>query len=97
MKNLTYLFVVIIVTACNVTPPTPVAPLPIPTAPAANAPQQDWNFTVTINGTTHKAEGTYIYPHWDVASGHYFNLEHILQADNIAFAQSSSKSGIKYA
>ena len=93
MKNLTYLFVVIIITVCNITPPTPVAPIPtpIPTAPAANAPQQDWNFTVTINGTTHKAEGTYIYPHWDVSSspGYYFNLEHLYQSDNIAYAIST--------
>jgi hypothetical protein len=93
MRNLTYLFVVIIATACNVTPPTPVAPVPapVPTAPAANAPQQDWTFTVIINGTTHKAEGTYIYPHWDVSTstGYYFNLESLLLADNIAHAQST--------
>ena len=91
MKNLTYLFVVIIITVCNITPPTPVAPIPtpIPTAPAANAPQQDWNFTVTINGTTHKAEGTYIYPHYDVATGYYFELEDLDDSDNIAFAENT--------
>jgi len=90
MRNLTYLFVVIIATACNVTPPapTPVAPT-IPTAPAASAPQQDWTFSITINGTTHKAEGTYIYPHFDVATGYYFNLEHLYLSDNIAFALST--------
>jgi len=90
MRNLTYLFVVIIATACNVTPPapTPVAPT-IPSAPAPSAPQQDWTFTVTINGTTHKAEGTYIYPHYDVATGYYFNLEHLSSADNIAYATST--------
>ena len=89
-KRIIYLLVVVIITGCSEAPPSPVAPPPpTPTAPAPNAPQQDWTFSVTINGTTHKAEGTYIYPHFDVASGYHFNLEHIVQADNIAYAQST--------
>jgi hypothetical protein len=91
MKKLIYLLVVIVAVACNVTPtvPTPVAPT-IPSAPAANAPQQDWKFEVVINGTSHKAEGTYIYPHYDVATGHYFALEKLRDADNIAWAVSTT-------
>ena len=88
-----YLIGSFLVTSCNVTPPTPVVPTPAPTptAPAPNAPQQDWTFSVSINGTTHKAEGTYIYPHWDLSTSaaYYFNLESLSQADNIAYAQST--------
>ena len=90
-KKIIYLALVIVTTSCDVTPPSPVAPPPPPrpTAPAANAPQQDWTFTVTINGTTHKAEGTYIYPYFDVATGYYFELEDLDDADNIAYAENT--------
>jgi len=92
-KRIIYLLVVVIITGCSEALPSPVAPAPTPTptAPAPNAPQQDWTFSVTINGTTHKAEGTYIYPHWDVSTSpaYYFNLEFLYQADNIAYAQST--------
>ena len=89
MKKQLYILVGVIIIGCNVTPPSPVAPLPTPTAPAASAPQQDWIFSVTINGTTHKAEGTYIYPHHDVATGYYFELEDLDDSDNIAFAENT--------
>ena len=84
MKKQLYILVGVIILAGCI--PSVPAPLPTPSAPAANAPQQDWTFTVTINGTTHKAEGTYIYPHFDVATGYYFNLEQLSAADNIAYA-----------
>ena len=89
MKKQLYILVGVIILAGCI--PSVPAPLPTPTAPAANAPSQDWTFTVTFNGTTHKAEGTYIYPHWDVSTSpaYHFNLEQLSLADNIAYAPST--------